>query len=310
MPSPHRPDSSGAAAIARYEAVRHRLPATTFPTGSLAVGSLRDLIAEFDLFILDAFGVINVGEQAIEGAADSVNALSRAGKQVVVLTNGSSARALDAHAKYLKLGFELDPWQVISSRDICAMAFRDRSPDERWAVIDRRVPALGEFPVRVTLVGDDASAWEDADGIVFLSSGAWTDVHQQRLIDALQRRKRPLWVGNPDLVAPREHGFSLQAGHFAHDVADAVGLEPRFFGKPFGNAFDAVFERLREQGVARPSAERTVMVGDSPHTDILGGAAAGVRTVLITGHGLLRGMDVMQTLDDTGITPDFIAPTT
>ena len=31
------------------------------------------------------------------------------------------------------------------------------------------------------------------------------------------------------------------------------------------------------------------MVGDSLHTDILGGAAAGMTTVLITDHGLFRG---------------------
>ena len=35
------------------------------------------------------------------------------------------------------------------------------------------------------------------------------------------------------------------------------------------------------------------MVGDSLHTDILGGAAAGMTTVLITDHGLFRGQDAL-----------------
>ncbi|GIS17855.1 MAG: hypothetical protein CM15mP119_2590 [Alphaproteobacteria bacterium] len=36
------------------------------------------------------------------------------------------------------------------------------------------------------------------------------------------------------------------------------------------------------------------MVGDSLHTDILGGAAAGLGTILITNYGLLRAHDAIS----------------
>ena len=51
------------------------------------------------------------------------------------------------------------------------------------------------------------------------------------------------------------------------------------------------------------------MVGDSLHTDILGGAAAGMTTVLITDHGLFRGQDALPFCISCGLLPDWIVRT-
>ena len=51
------------------------------------------------------------------------------------------------------------------------------------------------------------------------------------------------------------------------------------------------------------------MVGDTLHTDILGGHAAGLSTVLITGHGLFRQGNVEETMKKTGIIPDYMTVT-
>jgi ribonucleotide monophosphatase NagD (HAD superfamily) len=50
------------------------------------------------------------------------------------------------------------------------------------------------------------------------------------------------------------------------------------------------------------------MVGDTLHTDILGGQAAGMKTMLITAEGALQGMDIPDCIAQSGIAPDFIAP--
>ena len=51
------------------------------------------------------------------------------------------------------------------------------------------------------------------------------------------------------------------------------------------------------------------MVGDTLHTDVLGGAAYGVKTVLVTDHGLFAGYDYAKFIRQTQIIPDFIIPT-
>jgi predicted HAD superfamily phosphohydrolase YqeG len=50
------------------------------------------------------------------------------------------------------------------------------------------------------------------------------------------------------------------------------------------------------------------MVGDSLHTDILGGLAFGLRTVLVTSYGLLRHHNVDKVISETGIAPDWQVP--
>src|SRR5690606_8371232 len=98
--------------------------------------------------------------------------------------------------------------------------------------------------------------------------------------ERLAARPAPVLIGNPDLVAPRESGLSIEPGHFAHDLLDRVDCEVRFFGKPYANAFDAAIAAVEaERGPVDRS--RVAMVGDTLHTDILGGAGAGLRTVLV-----------------------------
>jgi ribonucleotide monophosphatase NagD (HAD superfamily) len=48
------------------------------------------------------------------------------------------------------------------------------------------------------------------------------------------------------------------------------------------------------------------MVGDSLHTDILGGQAAGIKSALIAGYGFFAGHDVFPPIISSGIQPDYI----
>ncbi|WP_363318453.1 HAD hydrolase-like protein [Marivita sp.] len=41
------------------------------------------------------------------------------------------------------------------------------------------------------------------------------------------------------------------------------------------------------------------------HTDILGGCAAGMRTVLVSAHGLFAECDYRDNVSPCGIVPDF-----
>ena len=45
------------------------------------------------------------------------------------------------------------------------------------------------------------------------------------------------------------------------------------------------------------------MVGDTLHTDILGGRAAGFKTALVTEYGVMQALDIPQCISDSGIRP-------
>ena len=112
-------------------------------------------------------------------------------------------------------------------------------------------------------------------------------------------------VANPDLVAPREDVLSREPGLIAHEIIAQAGVKASCYGKPYGNAFEAALNRLT--GIPR---HRIAMVGDTLHTDVLGGAAAGIRTILVKDHGLFRGQDIAPFVTECAIRPDWIVATT
>ena len=88
-----------------------------------------------------------------------------------------------------------------------------------------------------------------------------------------------------------------------------TGVEPQWYGKPHGFAFDLVLAALESRTARQFDRRRVAMVGDSLHTDILGASAAGLQSVLVTGYGLFRegGSDAM--ISACGIAPDWIVST-
>jgi len=48
------------------------------------------------------------------------------------------------------------------------------------------------------------------------------------------------------------------------------------------------------------------MVGDTLHTDILGANSFGLKSILMTKYGLLRGSNVGKIIKRTNIVPDYI----
>jgi glycerol 3-phosphatase-2 len=300
---PFAPDADWA--FARYEAVRDRLPVARFAGTAGRADTLADLADRYDGFIFDAFGVLNVGDTPIPGAVERLAALRRMGKRMVVLTNAASYTRAAALAKFRRLGFDFGPEEVVSSRDVAAARLERVAPGALWAAITAEGDDLADIPARCRDLLDDPGALDAADGVLFLSSARWTLAAQARLIAALKARPRPVVVANPDIVAPREGGLTLEPGAFAHDLADATGSRPVHFGKPFADAFAAALARL---GGLSPG--RVAMVGDTLHTDVLGGAAAGTGTVLILAHGLFRGRDVAGYVRRSGIVPDWMVRTT
>lgn len=276
-----------------------------FPARSRHARHLGALVNEFDVFVFDSFGVLNVGDTPIGGARERIEALRAAGKQVAVLTNSATVPLGSLANKYDSLGFRFEAHEIISSREVLAKSQKAAGSAMRWGVAAPAISRVDELPGRCHCLDLRDITFEECDGFILLSSQAWTNQLQVRLLDALSSRPRPVLVGNPDLLAPREAGFSLEPGAYAHAMADCVSIAPAFFGKPYANAFEEVMSRLAN-GIAR---QRIAMVGDSLHTDILGGAAVGWRTVLVTDHGLVKGLDVPILIDATGITPDFIVPT-
>jgi ribonucleotide monophosphatase NagD (HAD superfamily) len=157
-------------------------------------------------------------------------------------------------------------------------------------------------PLDWRLLEDDAQAYQQVEGFLLVGSGEWSQKRQDLLESALAHAPRPVCVANPDIVAPRETGFSTEPGYFAHKLAEHAGVSPTFYGKPFRNIYDLAFDVL-----GPVDRTRVAMVGDSLHTDILGAHTAGIASVLVSDYGFFAGEDALHAIERSGITPDFVA---
>jgi len=290
-----------AEAFAAYERVRARMPAPRPGGRCLKRPDLDALAADFDVFLLDAFGVLNIGDAPIPGVPERVARLQKAGKRVLVVSNVAGFPHAALMQKYARLGYRFAPEDVLTGRKAVLQALAD-APSRRLGLM--ATESLGRADLDhldLTYLAEDPAAYDAAEAFVLLGSAAWTEARQSLLEAAIRHRPRPVYVGNPDIVAPGRGGFSVEPGHFAHRLADATGIEPRFFGKPYRAIYDLAFARL-----GRSDPVRTLMVGDSLHTDVLGGQAAGIATALVAGHGFFAGTDAGRAIVASGIAPDFI----
>jgi len=292
-----------AAAFARYEEVRARLPAATYPSAPIIAKTLADVADRWDGFVLDAFGVLNVGDTPIPGAVDRMAQLRAMGKRLVVLTNAASYTRAEALAKYRRLGFDFTEDEVVSSRDVAVAHLETVAPGALWGAISQSGDDFHDIPARVTSLLD-RGGWDRVDAFLFLSTARWTPETRSALHAALASRPGPLVVANPDLVAPREGGLTVEPGFWAHEILDRLGTPVHWYGKPFPEAFT---EAMRRAGLP---AGRMAMVGDTLHTDVLGGKAAGLGAVLVADHGLFARQDVRPYCESSGIMPDVIVSTT
>lgn len=280
----------------RYEAIRYRLPGAETSVAMREIDSLLD-IAEPDMaFVFDAFGVLNVGETLIPGADLRLDQLRAMGCAIRILTNAASYDRNGAIAKFRNLGVTVQDDEIITSRD-ATLANLDPG---HWGVIAASEDTLSDIKTEFTRLSNVPAEYDLVDGFLFLSSSDWNDTRQRLLSTSLADRDRPVLIANADLAAPRDDGFSLEPGFFGHQLADEGAQQIRFFGKPFHEVYEMASSSLKSH-----SPDRIVMCGDTLHTDILGAAAQGWRTVLVTQDGLFSGHATADFCAQAKIKPDF-----
>ena len=307
-----------------YQALRPSMPAGRMGEARQAL-RLINLLDEFDGLVLDGYGVINVGDGKIDGIAALLDAAASKDKPVLVLTNGGSFSAESTWKKYQDWRLPIAREDVISSRDAFVFCAGKRlarlNSVMRLGCLGRNVEALtGDH---ILAYGRDDDFWQKADEFVFLGALDWQEDDQAAFEVAMITSPRILHVANPDVAAPQaDRKFSSEPGYWTArmmQVAANQGVEVdvKWYGKPYGPAFNLALARMRmrldnlsSRSPNHPfDARRIAMVGDSLHTDILGGAAAGMTTVLITDHGLFRGEDALPVCISCGLTPDWIVET-
>jgi len=289
--------------------------ASVGPQTSRTATRLTDLIDSFDGFILDGYGVINIGNGVIDGFAAFLAAARASDKPIVVLTNGASFPSAATARKYQDWHLPITPSQVLSSRDVLAAQLapdlaKNGDVPGRYGCFGATIDPL--FADAALLYGRDPRFWDEADAFLFLGALDWDEADQAAFETAMLDRPRPVHVANPDVAAPQGAGrFSAEPGYWTARMMQRLAkaghaAAVQWYGKPDPRAFEQAVARLAEIAGRPLDRTRLAMVGDSLHTDILGGAMAGLQTVLLTGYGLFRGGAYAACQDRFSIRPHWV----
>jgi glycerol-1-phosphatase len=240
----------------------------------------RPLMTAYDTAMLDLDGVVYVGGDAVEGAAEHLDRARRAGMQLAFVTNNAS-RTPDQVAERLRaLKVPAKPADVVTSAQAAArMMARLVPPGANVLVVggEGLVTALTEYDLLPVSSADD-----DPAGVM---SGFHPELGWRILAEGAVAVGRGLpWVAsNTDLTLPTARGPVPGNGTLVAAITTATGRYPNVAGKPQTPLFD---ETVRRVGAARP-----LVVGDRLDTDIEGANNSGAHSLLVmTGVTDLRGV--------------------
>ncbi|MCL6270398.1 HAD hydrolase-like protein [Sansalvadorimonas sp. 2012CJ34-2] len=273
------------------------------------IAGIADILDQFDLIMLDSYGVLCRGPVAIDGAIEAIAMMRSQNKAFCVVSNDTMTNQSVAAEKYGKRGFDFTNEEVVTSLDMTEEWLKTVKNSESWAVIAPLPHPSDKLLEGMTRLNDTNGVIpEHVENILFMVGTGWTAEMQDNLVSSGQGRQFNMVVGNPDMGAPymidgKIH-IGATPGFFIDGFVERTGQTgtPTLYGKPGSTIFQTVANRY---GITDTS--RVLMVGDTLYTDILGGNAMGFKTLLLE-CGIYQGRDVMEEIAKAGISPDFIAP--
>ncbi|HET9886297.1 MAG TPA: HAD-IIA family hydrolase [bacterium] len=238
--------------------------------------------------LLDIDGTILDGGAAIPGAADALAQLKRASVAVLLATNTSRKSRGDVAGSLHSAGIPAEERDIFSS--VLAAATKLNADGVRRIfplLTPAALPDLNSFELtdqhpEVVLIGDMGGLFTfDLLNQAFLQLRAGA-----RLVAAQKNR---YWKG--------EHGLQIDAGAFVAALEYAAETKANVMGKPAPAFFQNAAQLLQKP------ARSVIVVGDSLESDVAGGRAAGMKTVLVR-----TGLYDEKKLEDTPPRerPDFV----
>ncbi|XP_060068256.1 uncharacterized protein LOC132548408 [Ylistrum balloti] len=276
-----------------------------------------EIMESTDNFVFDCFGVLWKGEAAVPGSVETIALLKSRGKKVFYLTNNSN----DTRQYYVntchRYGFNANEDEVL-----CTAYLHSRKFTDKVYVIGNPGMAeeLDRFGIRHTglgpdIVGDqrrleDFIPTELDPEIGCVLVGFDPNISFTKMVKGASYARRPdvlFLATNEDTHLPldTEDVVVPGTGCIVASIKVPARRDPIVIGKPEA----AIFNVLKEAHNLDPA--RTMMVGDTPSTDILLAKNSGLKSLLVlSGITTQTDMEALVTSSDPvtrRLIPDFYA---
>ncbi|MCU6707794.1 HAD-IIA family hydrolase [Paenibacillus sp. J5C_2022] len=246
---------------------------------------------QYSGYIFDLDGTIYLGNEAIDGAVDTINYLLGLGKKVLFLTNKTIESRQHYCRKLTSLGIPVQLNAILSPSVVTVHYLKRNHPQAKVYVIGEDI-LKRELSEQGILFADKP---EETDVIVI----SWDrEFHYSHLNFAYKAIKRGAAViaTHPDRTCPMPGGDVPDCGGMIGAVEGTTGMKVDIImGKPSLLTVEAALDVLQLE------AKDCLMTGDRLETDIRMGNEAGMSTALV-----LTGVTRREDIGTSEIKPTYV----
>ncbi|MBK19205.1 MAG: TIGR01459 family HAD-type hydrolase [Rhodospirillaceae bacterium] len=276
---------------------------------------LAELVAEYDAFIIDLWGVIHDGVTLYPGVVDCLSKVHETGKPYAMLTN--APRRSDAVRRGMnRMGVPAELCPIImSSGEATRLGLEERRED--W-FDDVKLTYVHIGPDRDDGLFDNLDLRKVdsvAEAGLIVNTGPWRDEETVADYEPLLQDGAAAGVkmvcANPDLEVIRGGVRIICAGALARRYEE-LGGDVLYYGKPHSPIYESCLYQMGD-----PDPKRVLAIGDSLKTDITGACNLDMYSVLVTGgihgdafgiaagdHSVAAGKKIAEICALEGVFPD------
>ena len=229
------------------------------------------LADRFDGFLVDLDGVVWVGREPVPGSPETLAALLAAGKRIAFVTNNPGRHPAKYAERLREMGIEVAESQIVTAGMVIARMAAAAADGGGAFVIG--APALHEM---VAAAGAPLLEGEEGRGarVVVVAGHRGFDYEELLTAKLALDGGAALLATSHDPTMPMPGGEWPGTGAVLAAVETASGRTAEIAGKPERHLFEMALEAIGRPG-------RVAMIGDRVSSDVAGGKAAGLATILV-----------------------------
>lgn len=222
----------------------------------------------YEGYLIDLDGTMYRGKEKIEEAVQFVNELARREIPYLFVTNNSSKTCAQVAEKLTAMGIAAQEKHVFTTSMATATYIAEEKPNAT-------VYMIGEEGLRDALEKQNFTFKDE--NVDYVVIGIDRAITYEKLAKAcLAVRAGAKFIStNGDNAIPTEKGLLPGNGSLTSVITVSTEIAPIFIGKPESIIVNQALEVI---GTKR---EKTVMVGDNYHTDIMAGMNANIDTIMV-----------------------------
>ncbi len=226
------------------------------------------VLSDVKALVFDLDGVLYRDEEPIPHAPEFVEWAADQGYAIAAITNNAAKSAADYAAKLARLGYGIPAERIVTSGMATAAWLAERTAGAK-------VHVIGPAALKAELLAVGCVEAGDAADYVVAGIAPETTVAELARGTRLIRAGAKLVMTNPDPTHPTPAGFAPEAGAVQAFLETSGGVPAIVLGKPNPYIYQLALQRL----AIDPAM--SLMIGDTPETDIKGGKRAGMATALV-----------------------------